>query len=80
MTPDSISSTLKSINFKDISHIKVWLRILRMLPVTCEQAFFFKRILKTYTCSTMISERLNGRALMHVHQVVVPDIEKVIDQ
>ena len=27
----------------------------------------------------MVSERLNGIALMHVHQEIVPDIEKVID-
>ena len=27
----------------------------------------------------MISKRLNGIALMHVHQEIVPDIEKVID-
>ena len=27
----------------------------------------------------MISERLNGIALMHVHQEIVLDIEKVID-
>ena len=37
------------------------------------------RRLKTYTRSTMISKRLNGIALMHVHQEIVPDIEKVID-
>ena len=37
------------------------------------------RQLKTYTRSTMVSERLNGIALMHVHQEIVPDIEKVID-
>ena len=34
--------------------------------------------LKSYTCSTMISERLNGRAPIHVHQEVARDIEKVI--
>ena len=27
----------------------------------------------------MVSERLNGTALMHVHQEIVPDLEKVID-
>ena len=37
------------------------------------------RRLKTYTPSTMISERLNGIALMHVCQKIVPDIEMVID-
>ena len=28
----------------------------------------------------MFSETLNEIALMHVHQEIVPDIEKVIDQ
>ena len=27
----------------------------------------------------MVAERLNGIALMHVHEEIVPDIEKVID-
>ena len=27
----------------------------------------------------MVSERLNGIALMHIHQEIVPDVEKVID-
>ena len=27
----------------------------------------------------MVSERLNDIALIHVHQEIVPDIEKVID-
>ena len=33
--------------------------------------------MKTYTHSTMISERLNGLALIHAYQEIVPDIEKV---
>ena len=37
------------------------------------------RRLKNYACSTMVSERLNGIALMHVHQEIVPDTEKVIE-
>ena len=37
------------------------------------------RRLETYTSSKMISERLDGIALMHVHQEIVSDIEKVID-
>ena len=80
--PDNISSTLKSIDFKSFSNIKVCLRILGTLPVitcTCERLFSSMRRLKTYTRSTMISERLNGIALMHVHQEIVPDIEKLID-
>ena len=27
----------------------------------------------------MVSERLNGIASMHIHQEIVPDVEKVID-
>ena len=80
--PDSISSTLKSIDFNRFSNIKVCLRISGTLPVTtctCERSFSFMRRLKTYTRSTMISERLNGIALMHAHQEIVPHIEKLID-
>ena len=80
--PDNLSSTLKSIDFKSFSNIKVCLRILGTLPMTTctfERSFSSIRRLKTYTRSSMISERLNGIALMHVHQEVVPDIEKVIN-
>ena len=80
--PDNISSTLKSINFSSFSNIKIYLRILGTLPVTtctCERSFSSMRRLKNYTRSTMVSERLNGIALMHVHQEIVPDTEKVIE-
>ena len=80
--PDNISSTLKSINFSSFSNIKICLRILGTLPVTtctCERSFSSMRRLKNYTRSTMVSERLNGIALMHVHQEIIPDTEKVID-
>ena len=81
--PHNISSTQKSIDFKSFSNInKVCLRILRTLPVTpCTwaQSFSSMRKLKAYIRSTMISERLNEIALMHVHQEIVPDIEKAID-
>ena len=63
------------------SNIKVSLRLLGTSPVTtctCERSFSAIRRLKIYTRSTMISERLNGIALLHVHQETVPDIEKVI--
>ena len=79
---DNISSTLKSINFSSFSNIKICLRILGTLPVTtctCERSFSSMRRLKNYTRSTMVSERLNGIALMHVHQEIVPDTEKVIE-
>ena len=80
--PDNISSTFKSINFSSFSNVKICLRILGTLPVTtctCEISFSSMRRLKNYTRSTMVSEGLNGIALMHVHQEIIPDTEKVID-
>lgn len=80
--PDNISDTLKSINFKSFSNVKVCLRILGTLPVTscsCERTFSAMKRLKDYRRSTMGQERLNGIALMHIHEEIVPDIEKVID-
>ena len=65
-----ISSTLKSINFKSFSNVKVFLRILETLPVTkctSERSFFSMRRLKIYTRSIMISESVNGKGLMYVH-------------
>ena len=78
--PDNISSTIKSIDFKSFIDIKICLIILGTLLVTtrtCERSFFSMRRLKNYTRSTMISERLNEIALMHVHQEIIPDTEKV---
>ena len=80
--PDNISSILKRIAFNGFNNIKVSLRILGTSSVTtctCERTSSAMTLLKTYTGSTMVSERLNGIALMHVHQEIVPDIEKVID-
>ena len=80
--PDNISSTLKRFPFNGFNNIKVSLRILGTSPVTtctCERSFSTMRRLKTYTRSTTVSERLNGIALMYVHQEIVPDTEKVID-
>ena len=80
--PDNISSTLKRIPFNGFNNIKVFLRILGTSLVTtytCERSFSTMRQLKTCTRSTMVSERLNGIALMHAHQEIVLDIGKVID-
>ena len=79
--PDNISSTLKRIPFNGVNNIKVSLRILGTSPVTtctCERSFSSMRRLKTHTRSTIISERLSGIALIHVHKEAVADIEKVI--
>ena len=80
--PNNISGTLKHNPFNGFNNIKVCLRIFGTSLVTtyfCERSFSAMRRLKTYARSTMVSERLNGIALMHVHQEIVPDIEKVID-
>ena len=72
--PDNTSSTLKRIPFNGFNNINVSLRILRTSPViTCsfKRSFSAMRRLKTYTRRTMPSERLNGIALMHVHQEMV---------
>ena len=38
------------------------------------------RMLKDYKRSTMVEERLNGLALMNIHQEIVPDTDQVIDK
>ena len=71
--PENISSTLKRIPFNDFNNIKVFLTILGT------SSFCAMRRLKTYTRSTMVSERSNSIPFMHVHQEIVPDIENFID-
>ena len=49
--PDSVSATLKRINFPCFSTIKTALRILGTVPVTsceCERSFSPMKLLKTY--------------------------------
>ena len=43
------------------------------------EIIFFHEKVENYTSSTMISEKLNGIALMHVHQEIICDTEKVTD-
>ena len=81
--PDSVSATLKAIDFSAFENIKVALRTLATLPVTsceCELSFSALRRLKNYNRSTMIEERLNGLALMHVHQEIEPDVQEVLQK
>ena len=80
---ENISSTLKAVSAPGFENVKVALKILGTLPVTpceCERSFSTLRRLKDYTRSTMTTERLNGLALMYVHQEIVPEVEKVIDR
>ena len=80
--PDNVPNTLKSIKFSRFQNIKVALRIIGTLPVTsceCKRSFSTFRRLRTYTRSTMVAERLNGLALLHVHKDIIVNIDKVID-
>lgn len=81
--PDTISSTLKSLSFEGFENIKVILRILGTLPITsceCERSISVLRELKNYKRSTMVSERLNGLAMMRIHQEIIPDTSEIIDK
>ena len=80
--PDNVPNTLKSIKFSGFQNIKVALRIIGTLQVIsydCERSFSALRSLKSFTRSTMVAERLNGLALLHVHIDIVVNIDKVID-
>ena len=80
-----VPSTLvlnESIKLSGFQNIKIALRIIGTLPVTsreCERSFSVLRRLKTDTLSTMIAERLNDLALLHVHKDIIANIDKVID-
>ena len=81
--PDSVASTLKALNFNGFENIKVALRILATLPVTsceCERSISALRRLKTYNRSTMLEDRLNGLALMQIHQEIELDVQEVINK
>ena len=81
--PSNIAETLKAVNFDGFENIKVVLRILGTLPITsceCERSISALRMLKDYKRSTMVEERLNGLALMNIHQEIVPDTDQVIDK
>ncbi|XP_057299418.1 52 kDa repressor of the inhibitor of the protein kinase-like [Hydractinia symbiolongicarpus] len=81
--PDSISLAFKAVSFPGFENIKIALRILGTLPVTScesERSFSALRRLKEYARSTMTNDRLNGLALLYIHQEIIPDKDKVIDR
>nr|XP_047127703.1 52 kDa repressor of the inhibitor of the protein kinase-like [Hydra vulgaris] len=81
--PYNISLTLKSISFPGFENIKIALRILGTLSVIsceCERSFSVMRRLKDYMRTTMSEDRLNGLALMYIHQEIVPCIDNVINR
>ena len=83
LCPASIAFTLRAVSFDSFENIKVALQILDTLPVTyCECECFFSalRRLNDYTKNTMLEDRLNGLALMEIHQDLEPGVQQVNDK
>lgn len=62
----------------DLPNIKILLQIIYTLPITtstAERSFSTLRRLKTYLRSTMNEERLNGLALLNIHQDISNKLE-----
>ena len=81
--PDTVSTTLKAINFPCFPIIKTALRILGTLPVTscsCERSFSALRKLKMYNRSTMSNERLSALALLFIHVEIDPDPQSILEK
>ena len=80
--PSTVTETMKHLSFQAFTNIKILLRILGTTPVTtctCERCISKLRLLKDYTQSTMINDRLNGIALMHIHREIKIDFKTVLD-
>ena len=78
---DSVSATLKRINFPCFPIIKTALQILGTAPVTscaCERSFSSMKLLKIYNRSTMTDDRLNALAMLSVHLDLYPTSEDVL--
>ena len=81
--PNSVGQTLKCMPHGVFKNIEASLRILATLPVTsceCERSFSALRRLKNYSRSTMVEDRLNGLALLHIHQEIEPTVNEVIQK
>ena len=63
--PSTVTEAWKHISFQAFTNIKTLLRILGTIPVTCtcERWISKLRLLKDYTKSTMINDRLSGMVL-----------------
>nr|XP_047137463.1 52 kDa repressor of the inhibitor of the protein kinase-like [Hydra vulgaris] len=80
--PSTISDTLKFMDMRGFPNILEAFHILATIPITtceCERSISTLRRIKTYTRSTMSENKLNGLALMSIHQEIVPDINRVIE-
>ena len=57
-------------------------KILAVIPVAtceCERSVSALRRMKTWLRSTMVNERLNGLAMMHINNNITVDIDQVVD-
>ena len=80
--PNTIEKTLTSVDLSYFQNLSVLLRIMATIPVTtceCERAVSALRRLKDYKRSTMVAERLNAIALLHIHTDIIIDFQEVID-
>ena len=81
--PDSVSTTLKCINFPCFPIIKTALIILGTLLVTscsCEISFSALRKLNMYNRNTMCNERLSTLALLFIHVEIDPDPQSILEK
>ena len=79
---NSIAATLKSCNNIAFPNIFTALKILAVVPVTtceCERSVSALRRMKTWLRNTMVTERLNGLAQMHINDDISIDVKEVIN-
>ncbi len=79
---NSVADTLRNCNELAFPNIFTALKILPVVPVTtceCERSISALRRMKTWLRSTMINERLNGLAQMHINDDITFDIDEVIN-
>ena len=80
---NSVSATLKPINFLCFSIIKTLLRIIGTLPVTfcsCERPFYALCKLKIYNRSTMCNEMVSALALLYIDVELDPDPQTILEK
>ena len=80
---DNIADMLRNCNELSFPNIFVALKILAVIPVTtceCERSLSALRRMKTWLRNTMLNERLNGLAMMHIHTDISVDIDPVVDE
>jgi hypothetical protein len=79
---DSVADTLRNCNELAFPNIFTALKILAVVPVTtceCERSVSALRRMKTWLRSTMVNERLNGLAQMHINDDITVNVEEVIN-